>query len=88
MTAQTPAEMMKCCPIDNTFKIIGKKFTVYAVAFAGIETVVGVWFGMLPSLGAGVAGLNISDQVPAITMTRHIVFGLVLGAIVTKWRSH
>ncbi len=31
MTAQTPAEMMKCCPIDNTFKIIGKKFTVHII---------------------------------------------------------
>ncbi len=31
MTAQTPADMMKCCPIDNTFKIIGKKFTVHII---------------------------------------------------------
>ncbi len=25
------ADMMKCCPIDNTFKIIGKKFTVHII---------------------------------------------------------
>src|SRR3990170_5399831 len=23
------SEQMKCCPIDNTFKIIGKKFTIH-----------------------------------------------------------
>ena len=31
MTAQTPEEVLKCCPIDNTFKIIGKKFTVHII---------------------------------------------------------
>ena len=31
MVEQTPMDMMKCCPIDNTFKIIGKKFTVHIV---------------------------------------------------------
>ncbi|MFQ5572703.1 MAG: DUF6789 family protein [Nitrosopumilaceae archaeon] len=71
---------------------ISKKITkmpiiAYAVAFAGIETIFGVWFGMLPALGAGFAGLDISPQVPAITMTRHIVFGLVLGAFATQWRK-
>ena len=25
------AGMMKCCPIDNTFKIIGKKFTIHII---------------------------------------------------------
>lgn len=24
-------EMIKCCPIDNTFKIIGKKFTIHII---------------------------------------------------------
>ena len=24
-------DMMKCCPIDNTFKIIGKKFTIHII---------------------------------------------------------
>ena len=24
-------DMIKCCPIDNTFKIIGKKFTVHII---------------------------------------------------------
>ena len=31
MAEQTPMDMMKCCPIDNTFKIIGKKFTVHII---------------------------------------------------------
>ncbi len=39
MNAQKPtdmmncstADMMKCCPIDNTFKIIGKKFTIHII---------------------------------------------------------
>ncbi len=31
MTIQSPAELLKCCPIDNTFKIIGKKFTIHII---------------------------------------------------------
>ncbi len=31
MTTQTPAELLKCCPIDNTFKIVGKKFTIHII---------------------------------------------------------
>jgi len=31
MTIQTPSELLKCCPIDNTFKIIGKKFTIHII---------------------------------------------------------
>ncbi len=31
MTEQTPMDLMKCCPIDNTFKIIGKKFTIHII---------------------------------------------------------
>ena len=39
MTTQEPTsmmdcsstDMMKCCPIDKTFKIIGKKFTVHII---------------------------------------------------------
>ncbi len=31
MTTQTPAELLKCCPIDNTFKIVGKRFTVHII---------------------------------------------------------
>ena len=31
MTAPASDEMIKCCPIDNTFKIIGKKFTIHII---------------------------------------------------------
>ena len=68
-------------------KIKKMPIIAYAVVFAGIETIFGVWLGMLPALGAGFAGLDISPQVPAITMTRHIVFGLVLGTVATQWRK-
>ncbi len=69
-------------------KISKQPIIVYAVLFAAFETVVGVWFGMLPALGAGVAGLEIDPLVPIVTMTRHIVFGLVLGAILTQRRYY
>jgi hypothetical protein len=36
---------------------------------------------MLPALGAGVAGLNIALEVPAMTMFRHIIFGAVIGIL-------
>ena len=31
MTTPSSDDMMKCCPIDNTFKIIGKKFTIHII---------------------------------------------------------
>lgn len=31
MTSKTPANLIKCCPIDNTFKIVGKKFTIHII---------------------------------------------------------
>ena len=31
MALEKPMDMMKCCPIDNTFKIIGKKFTIHII---------------------------------------------------------
>lgn len=62
-------------------KISKQSFVIYAVVFAIVETVIGVWFVMLPALGAGFAGLEIGILVPAITLIRHVVFGLVLGVI-------
>jgi hypothetical protein len=35
----------------------------------------------LPSLGYDVAGLNIASEVSAMTMSRHIVFGAVIGIV-------
>jgi len=31
MTTQNQPKLIKNCPIDNTFKIIGKKFTVHII---------------------------------------------------------
>ena len=31
MKTQNTDDMVKCCPIDNTFKIIGKKFTIHII---------------------------------------------------------
>jgi len=57
---------------------------VYAIAFAIVEVIVAVWFVMLPMLGAGIAGLDIAPQVPVMTLLRHIVFGVVIGAVIRK----
>ncbi len=54
---------------------------LHGLVFGVMVTVVAVWFGMLPALGAGIAGLNIAPEVPAMTMLRHRVFGLVIGII-------
>ena len=40
---------------------------VYGIAFATVELVIAVWLVLLPALGAVVAGLNISPEVPAMT---------------------
>jgi hypothetical protein len=57
---------------------------VYAIAFAIVEAIVAVWFVMLPMLGAGIAGLDMAPQVPVMTLLRHIVFGVVIGAVIRK----
>ena len=60
---------------------------VYGIAFATVELVIAVWLVLLPALGAGVAGLNISPEVPAMTLFRHIAFGTVLGLSVRRWNN-
>jgi hypothetical protein len=57
---------------------------IYAVAFAVIEVIVAVWFVMFPILGAGIAGLNIAQEVPIMTLIRHVVFGAVVGFVMRK----
>lgn len=42
------------------------------------ETVALVWFFMLPLLGAGVAGINMSPLTPAITLVRHLAYAIPL----------
>ncbi len=62
-------------------RVMKGRIWLHGLAFGIMVTVVAVWFGMLPALGAGIAGLNIAPEVPAMTMFRHIVFGLVIGII-------
>jgi len=63
-------------------KIVRLPIWLYAVIFMIVELIVTVWFGMLPALGAGIAGLNIGPEVSVITLIRHVVFGIVLGLVV------
>ncbi len=62
-------------------RIMKGRIWLHGIIFGIIVTVTTVWFGLLPALGAGIAGLNIAPEVPAMTMFRHIVFGLVIGII-------
>ena len=65
-------------------RIVRLPIWIYAVTFMIVELIVTVWFGMLPALGAGIAGLNIAPEVPIMTLFRHIVFGIVLGVVVRR----
>jgi len=62
-------------------RVMKGRIWLHGLVFGVIVTIVGVWVVMLPALGAGIAGLNIAPEVPAMTMFRHIVFGLVIGII-------
>lgn len=62
-------------------RIMKGKIWLHGIIFGVIVTATTVWFGMLPALGAGIAGINIAPEVPAMTMFRHIVFGAVLGIL-------
>ncbi len=65
-------------------RIMKGRMWLHGIIFGIIVTVTTVWLGLLPALGAGIAGLNIAPEVPAMTMFRHIVFGAIIGIIVGK----
>ena len=65
-------------------RIMKGKIWLHGIIFGIIVTVTTVWLGMLPALGAGIAGLNIAPEVPAMTLSRHIVFGVIIGIVVSK----
>ena len=46
--------------------------------FVAVETVALVWLFMLPLLGAGIAGLDISPMMPVITLVRHLAYAVPL----------
>jgi len=62
-------------------RILRGKIWFHGIVFGIIVTVTTVWLELLPTLGAGIAGLNIAPEVPAMTMSRHIVFGAVIGIL-------
>ncbi len=64
-------------PISN--RVMKGRVWLHGIIFGVIVTATTVWFGMLPALGAGIAGVNIAPEVPAMTMSRHIVFGVIIG---------
>jgi hypothetical protein len=68
-------------------KIAKLPMVVYGIIFAVIELVIAVWLGMLPALGAGIAGLNIGPEVAIVTLLRHLAFGSVIGILVGRWRK-
>ena len=65
-------------------RIMKGRMWLHGIIFGIIVTVTTVWLGLLPALGAGIAGLNIAPEIPAMTMFRHIVFGAVIGIVVSK----
>ena len=67
-------------------RVVKLPIVVNGVAFAVLELVIAVWFGMLPALGAGVAGFHIGPEVAAVTLLRHVTFGVVLGVLVWRWK--
>ncbi len=62
-------------------RIMSGRIWLHGIIFGVIVTATTVWLGMLPALGAGIAGINIAPEVPAMTMFRHIVFGAVIGIL-------
>ncbi len=69
-------------PISTS--IMKRRIWLHGIIFGIIVTATTVWLGLLPALGAGIAGLNIAPEVPAMTMFRHIVFGAVIGIVVSR----
>ncbi|WP_242121668.1 hypothetical protein [Aestuariivivens sediminicola] len=48
------------------------------VIFVSAETVALVWLFMLPLLGAGIAGTDMSPMMPLITLVRHLAYSIPL----------
>jgi len=63
-------------------RIMKGRMWLHGIIFGIIVTATTIWFGLLPAVGAGIAGLNIAPEIPAMTMFRHIVFGVVIGLVV------
>lgn len=57
---------------------------ISAITFSIIELVIAVWFGMLPALGLGIAGLDAAPELAVVTFTRHVAYGVVLGLYLSR----
>jgi hypothetical protein len=68
-------------------RIIKGRIWFHGIIYGVIVTTTAVWFGMLPALGAGIAGLNIAPEVPTMTLFRHIVFGAVTGILLKSFTN-
>ena len=64
-----------------SYRIMTGRVWLHGIIYGVIVTATAVWFGMLPALGAGIAGLNIAPEVPVMTMFRHVIFGAVIGIL-------
>ena len=65
-------------------RIMKDRIWFHGIIYGIIVTATTVWLGLLPALGAGIAGINIAPEIPAMTMFRHIVFGAILGIVISK----
>jgi len=52
------------------------------ILFVVAETIALVWLFMLPLLGAGLAGLDMSQMMPVITLIRHLAYALPLMVLI------
>ena len=57
---------------------------VTAITFSIIELIVAVWYVMLPSLGMGIAGIDVAPEMMYVTLARHVAFGAVLGLYLSQ----
>lgn len=48
------------------------------VSFITAQTVLGVWLFMFPLLGAGIAGFEANPLLPAISLSRHLLYAVPL----------
>ena len=48
------------------------------ILFVVAETIALVWLFMLPLLGAGIAGMEMSPIMPVITLLRHLIYAIPL----------
>jgi hypothetical protein len=63
-------------------KVLRSHMWLHGVVFSMLVTMLPLWLGLLPALGGGIAGTNISPLVSVMTIVRHIAFGIVLGLMV------